>query len=164
MTVVIADSSPLNYLTLIGSVDVLYRLYGTVVVPEQVIAELMDPAAPPEVRGWAKNLPNWVDVRVAVVSDTGLLHLDPGERAAIALAQSEPDVLLLIDEVAGRIEAARRGILTTGTLGVLRAAALREFVDLPTLLARLLETNFRVSMELVSALLAEDVERRRSTE
>jgi predicted nucleic acid-binding protein len=52
--------------------------------------------------------------------------------------------LLLIDEVAGRIEASRRGIRTTGTLGVLRAAALREFVDLPIALTRLLETNFRV--------------------
>jgi predicted nucleic acid-binding protein len=70
----------------------------------------------------------------------------------------------LIDEVAGRIEAARRGIQTTGTLGVLRAAALREFVDLPTVLAHLLETNFRVSMELVRALLAEDAERRRPKE
>lgn len=48
MTVVIADSSPLNYLTLIGSVDVLRRLYGTVVVPQQVIAELIEPAAPHE--------------------------------------------------------------------------------------------------------------------
>jgi predicted nucleic acid-binding protein len=164
MTVVIADSSPLNYLTLIGSVDVLHRLYGTVVVPQQVIAELMDPAAPHEVRGWAQNLPDWIDVRVAVVNDTGLLHLDPGERAAITLAQSEPNALLLIDEVAGRMEASRRGIRTTGTLGVLRAAALREFVNLPTALARLLETNFRVSIELVSALLAEDAERRRPTE
>jgi len=44
MTVVIADSSPLNYLTLIGSVDVLHRLYGTVIVPQQVITELTDPA------------------------------------------------------------------------------------------------------------------------
>jgi hypothetical protein len=35
MTVVIADGSPLNYLTLIGSVDVLPRLYGAVVVPHQ---------------------------------------------------------------------------------------------------------------------------------
>jgi predicted nucleic acid-binding protein len=164
MTVVIADSSPLNYLTLIGSVDVLYRLYGTVVVPEQVIAELMDPAAPHEVREWTQNLPHWVDVRVAVLNDTGLLHLDPGERAAIALAQSEPDVLLLIDEVVGRVEASRRGIRTTGTLGVLRAAALTELVDLPTALARLLETNFRVSTELVSALLAEEAERRRPSE
>ena len=92
------------------------------------------------------------------------MHLDPGERAAITLAQSEPGALLVIDDTAGRIEASRRGILNTGTLGVLRAAALRGLLDLPTTLARLLETNFRVSMELVSALLAEDAERGRRTE
>ena len=144
MTVVIADSSPPNYLTLIGSVDVLHRLYGTVIVPQQVITELTDPGAPHEVRVWALHLPDWIDVRVAVVNDTALMHLDPGERAAITLAQSEPGALLLIDDAAGRIEASR--------------------LDLPTALARLLETNFRVSMELVSALLAEDAERRRRTE
>jgi predicted nucleic acid-binding protein len=44
MTLVIADSSPLNYLTLIGSVDVL-QLYGVVVVPQQVISGLIEPAA-----------------------------------------------------------------------------------------------------------------------
>ena len=47
---------------------------------------------------------------------------------------------------------------------VLRASALKDYLDLPTALARLLETNFRVSTELVSALLAEDAERRRRTE
>jgi predicted nucleic acid-binding protein len=164
MTVVVADSSPLNYLTLIESVDVLRRLYSTVLVPQQVITELTDSAAPHEVRGWALNLPDWIDVRVVVVNDAGMLHLDPGERAAITLAQSEPGALLLIDEAAGRIEASRRGILNTGTLGVLRAAALRGLLDLPTALGRLLETNFRVSTELVSALLVEDAERRRPTE
>ena len=90
-----------------------------------------------------------------------MLHLDPGERAAITLAQSEPGALLLIDDAAGRTEASRRGILNTGTLGILRAAALKEFVDLPTVLARLLETNFRVSMALVDELLAEEADRRR---
>ena len=164
MTVVIADSSPLNYLTLIGSVDVLHRLYGTVVVPQQVIAELIEPGAPHEVQQWASNLPDWIEVRVAVVNDDDMTHLDAGERAAIALAQSERGALLLIDETAGRIEASRRGIRNTGTLGVLRAGALKDYVDLPTTLARLLETNFRVSMELVTALLAEDAERRRRAE
>ena len=101
-------------------------------------------------------------MRVAVVSDEEMPHLDPG--AAIVLAQSERAPLLLIDETAGRIEASRRGIQNTGTLGVLRAAALKGHVDLPTALARLLETNFRVLVELVSTLLAEDAERRRSTE
>ena len=161
MTVVIADSSPLNYLTMIGSVDVLHQLYGAVVVPQQVIDELVDPAAPHAVRAWASNLPHWIDVREPVISNDDMTHLDHGERAAILLAQSEPDALLLIDETAGRIEATRRGIRNTGTLGVLRAGALKDYVDLPTALGRLLKTNFRVSVELVSALLAEDVERLR---
>ena len=164
MTVVIADSSPLNYLTLIESIEVLHRLYGTVIVPRQVIAELIDPAAPEVVREWASELPKWIDLRDTVVSDDNMTHLDPGERAAIVLAQSQPGALLLIDETAGRIEASRRGISHTGTLGVLRAAALKDYLDLPTALARLLETNFRVSTDLVTALLAEDASRRRPAE
>ena len=162
MTVVIADSSPLNYLTIIGAVDVLHRLYGTVIVPQQVILELIDPAAPEDVLKWASDLPNWIDLRETVIGDDDMSHLDPGERAAIVLAQSEPGALLLIDETAGRVEASRRGIRNTGTLGVLRAAALKDYIDLPIALTRLLETNFRISMELVTALLAEDAHRRRS--
>lgn len=135
MTVVVADSSPLNYLTLIGSVDVLHQLYGVVVVPQQVIAELIDRAAPQEVQVWESNLPDWIDVREAIIADDEMTHLDPGERAAILLAQLEPGALLLIDETAGRIEASRRGIRNTGTLGVLRAGALKDYVDLPIALA-----------------------------
>ncbi len=162
MTVVVADSSPLNYLTLIGSIDVLHRLYGRILVPQQVIVELTDPAAPREVRNWARTLPDWVDVRsIPPSDDPALSHLDPGEQSAILLAQSEAGALLLIDDAAGRLEASRRGIQNTGTLGVIRAAALRELVDLPSALGRLLETNFRVSVTLVDELLAEDAERRR---
>jgi predicted nucleic acid-binding protein len=78
MTVVVADSSPLNYLTLIGSVDVLQRLYGTVIVPQQVISELIDPAAPADVRRWASNLPNWVDRHeTVIVTSDCYTHVDP---------------------------------------------------------------------------------------
>ena len=76
MTVVIADSSPLNYLALIGSVEILHRLYGAVVVPEQVISELLDQAAPHDVRKWAADLPDWIDVREAVISNEDMAHLD----------------------------------------------------------------------------------------
>jgi predicted nucleic acid-binding protein len=78
------------------------------------------------------------------------------------LAQSESGALLLIDDAAGRVEASRRGISSTGTLGILRAAALKGLVDLPSALARLLDTNFRVSTRLVADLLVEDAERRRA--
>ena len=47
--VIIADSSPLNCLTLIRSIDVLLQLYATIIVPRQVIAELIDLAAPEDV-------------------------------------------------------------------------------------------------------------------
>lgn len=162
MTVVVADSSPLNYLLLIDSIDLLRRMYGKVVVPQQVLLELTDRAAPKNVRQWATMVPDWVDVRsIPSSDDPALSHLDPGERSAILLAQSETGALLLIDDAAGRLEASRRGILNTGTLGILRAAALTDLVDLPSALARLLQTNFRVSMSLVDELLAEDAERKR---
>jgi predicted nucleic acid-binding protein len=37
MKVVVADTSPLNYLVLIESVDILPALYGEVLVPEEVV-------------------------------------------------------------------------------------------------------------------------------
>jgi predicted nucleic acid-binding protein len=35
MTVVVADTSPLNYLILIGEIDVLPQLYGGIVAPRR---------------------------------------------------------------------------------------------------------------------------------
>jgi predicted nucleic acid-binding protein len=82
-------------------------------------------------------------------------------RAVILLAQEDREVLLLIDDAAGRLEANRRHISNTGTLGILRAAALRQLLDLSIALTRLAETNLRVSQSLIDELLNEDSERRR---
>ena len=46
MTVVIADTSPVNYLVLIGEIAILPRLYGQVLIPPEVLAELSDADAP----------------------------------------------------------------------------------------------------------------------
>ena len=75
------------------------------------------------------------------------------------LAQSEAKVLLLIDEAAGRLEASRRGIPNTGTVGVLRAASIAHLLDLPSALALLVATNFRISKSLLDELIAEDAAR-----
>ena len=56
MTVVIAYRSPLKYLSS-SNRSTCARLYGVVVVPQQVISELIDPAAPDDVRAWASNFP-----------------------------------------------------------------------------------------------------------
>jgi predicted nucleic acid-binding protein len=148
---------------LIGEIAILPSLYGRVFVPPEVLAELSDSDAPAELLRWIQMSPVWLQVRRArtMQDDAALRQLDPGERAAILLAQQERDVLLLIDDAAGRTEAARRGIPSTGTLGVLRAAAIRQLLDLPTALKRLAATNFRVSQSLIADLLAEDFERKR---
>jgi predicted nucleic acid-binding protein len=163
MTVVIADTSPLNYLILIGEVDLLAGLFRQVLIPEVVACELRDPGAPHVVAEWAWRLPSWIEIRPTPASSERFDRLDEGERAAILLAQAQcSPVLLLIDEADGRAEAERRQIPTTGTLGVLRAAAIRNMTDLPTTLARLRATNFRSSNILIERLLAEDDERKRS--
>lgn len=161
MTVVVADTSPLNYLIQIDEVDLLARLYRHVLIPDVVASELRDPEAPPVVAEWAANLPAWIEIRPTPVSSERLDRLDDGERAAILLAQAQPSpVLLLIDEAEGRAEAERRQIPTTGTLGVLRAAAIRNMTDLPTALARLRSTNFRCPRILFEQLLAEHKQRK----
>jgi predicted nucleic acid-binding protein len=63
MKVVIADTSPVNYLVLIGEVDLLVRLYGQVLIPDIVARELIDSEAPPEVARWASDFPRWVSVQ-----------------------------------------------------------------------------------------------------
>ena len=47
---VVADTSPVNYLVLIQSVHILPSLYGRVLIPPQVLEELRDPAGPPAVQ------------------------------------------------------------------------------------------------------------------
>jgi predicted nucleic acid-binding protein len=161
--VVVADTSPLNYLILIEAIDLLPRLYGKIIIPTEVLDELMNDGAPNQVSEWAMKLPQWVEVRSAPpTDDLTLSFLDQGERCAILLAQAEAEVLLLIDETAGRLEASRRGIRNTGTVGVLRAASIAQLVDLPSALARLVATNFRISRPLLDGLIAEDAARERA--
>lgn len=153
--IVVADTSPLNYLVLIGHVEVLHQLYGRVVVPAGVATELAAPGSPPPVRSWATTPPDWLEVRrVEVPAGSGLDSVDAGEAEAIVLAEGlRPDVLLMIDDRDGRREAARRGIPTTGTLGVLNDAAERRMIDLAQALNRLSRTTFRAAPLLIRELL-----------
>ena len=56
--IVVADTSPLNYLIQIECDDLLPRLYKRVVVPLGVIQELEHASAPVTVRAWLTRLPS----------------------------------------------------------------------------------------------------------
>ena len=152
--VVIADTSPLNYLVLIGQIDLLPSLYHSLLIPPAVRNELTSSLAPQAVRQWAERIPIWLEVR-----DPGPITLDlhprlnAGEREAIALAHNYPDTLLLMDEALGRHEAQSLGLNVTGTLGILRLAHVRGLVELSDALIALQTTNFQASDALLKSVL-----------
>ena len=140
--IVVADTSPVNYLILIGEIETLPRLYEKVLIPEEVHRELQRPQTPPIVREWAAALPAWCEARrVCSTPDAGLSELDPGERDAILLALETGVNTLLIDEIEGRREAAKRLLRVAGTVAVLEKAAERGLTDFRAALARLDQTN-----------------------
>jgi predicted nucleic acid-binding protein len=153
--IVVADTSPLNYLILIGSIDVLPVLYGEVIIPPAVQDEMLSYLAPPSVRSWIGDPPRWLEVRTPVRSDIPLdPELDEGEREAILLAHaSGENASLLIDERVGRREAARLGLQVTGTLGILLTAHKRGLLDMRVAIERLRATTFKASDALLHEFL-----------
>jgi predicted nucleic acid-binding protein len=158
--IVVADTSPINYLVLIDAVGVLPELYENIIVPNAVFEELQAAETPEKVREFVKVFPPWLDLRQAtVLLDSELSELDAGEREAIALAEELNANALIIDERAGREEAKRRGIFIIGTLGILNSAAEKGLLDLSDALEKLQQTSFRASEKLISDLLKLDAER-----
>jgi predicted nucleic acid-binding protein len=159
--IVVADTSPLNYLILIGHIDLLPQIFGAVNVPPAVWHELNDPRAPLPVREWTARSPEWL-VQAHVAFDPGDLpdDLERGEQEAIALAELLHADRLLVDESRARKAAMDRDIPVIGTLGVLNIAAAAGLIDLTEAFAKLRETTFYASSELFLRLLNEDARRR----
>jgi len=154
--IVIADTSPLNYLISIGNIDILPQLYDRIVIPPAVLLELGNPGAPDAVRQWIQQPPAWLHIQAPQQTpDVALLEakLGPGEHEAILLAEEVNADEVVIDELRGRRQAARRQIRVTGTIGVLRAAVKIGLLDLLEALERLRRTNFRIDNEFLDRLI-----------
>lgn len=150
--IVVSDTTPLNYLLLIGALHILPSLYGRIEIPEAVHQELSAPGAPDVVRMWASRLPEWMSVRrVDGINPSGRLHA--GEAEAIALAVQRHADLVLLDDWAARTAAKSQGLAISGTVGILAIAADRGLVDLPMTVERLKATSFQASPKLFDALL-----------
>lgn len=55
--IVVADTSPLNYLVLIDEIDLLPALFGRVLLPQAAFHELQHAKTPPKVQQWIVHLP-----------------------------------------------------------------------------------------------------------
>jgi predicted nucleic acid-binding protein len=153
--IVVADTTPLNYLIQLGYPEVLRELYGRVLVPPAVLTEMQHLDAPPEVQAWAAAPPSWLEQTLVTELDTTLAErLGMGERQAISLALELHADVLLIDELAGRREAKQRHIFVAGTLTVLLQASLRGYCAFPEAVKQLREYGFWVSASVEAELMA----------
>ncbi|OJW16335.1 MAG: hypothetical protein BGO49_18450 [Planctomycetales bacterium 71-10] len=168
---VVSNLSPLHYLVLVDCAPILPRLFGVVVTPPAVMAEMSAANAPGPVRSWAASPPTWLVVAApAVVEDIPRLgrgKRGAGEKAAIALALELGAAALLIDDGRGIQEAHKRGLTTVRTLALIDRAAESGFIDdLPDVLDRLFDgTSFHAGAEvwaIVAGMKERDRARKRS--
>jgi predicted nucleic acid-binding protein len=156
---VVADSSPLIARISIGHINILPQLFGTVIIPPAVGAELRDVKRPQAIRSFIVRPPTWLIERAPKTIESFPL-LDAGEVAAISLAVEMKADLLLIDESLGRQTAAARGIHITGTIGIIERAADQTLLDLKDAFDRIKETDFWISHEILEVRLRLHMERK----
>lgn len=151
--IVVSDTTPLRYLAVLGHLELLPRLFGSVHCPDAVIQECRHPRAPAALRTWAEAPPPWLLVtEVKTVASDLRDHLDAGEAAAITLAHSLQAKVILIDEREGRRLAITHGFITAGTLNILAQAGRRNWIDYQATVVRLrAETNFRATQAVMDS-------------
>jgi predicted nucleic acid-binding protein len=157
---VVSNTSPLNYLILIGRANILPKLFELVVIPEAVFNELTSASTPQLVSDWIANKPKWLVVQRAPDVNIGEMEeIQIGERQAICLAQEIRSDYILLDDHRARRIAKSRGVNIVGTLGILVSADEENLTNLNDAISDLQKTNFRASSELLESLLNRETRR-----
>ncbi len=128
--IVVSDTTPLISFLKIGRMELLERLFGSVLIPQAVYDELtVDMRFVQEARQIEQS--KFVEVKPVKNSESVSIlkratGLDQGESEAIVLADELKADVLLMDEVKGRTVSGEMGIKVMGTIGMLMAAYERK--------------------------------------
>lgn len=154
---VVSNTSPITNLAAIAHLHLLQQLYGKIIIPQAVFAELTVLQNPVPGTIEVQTLP-WIRVQ-QVVNQQQVTEfrqtVDAGEAEAIALALELSAERLLIDDAAGRAIAQEKGLMITGVLGVLLVAKQRQLIESvrPRLDTLILRAGFWVGDELYQRVL-----------
>ncbi len=146
---VVADTTPLNYLVIIGRAEILASLFGKILVPKAVIAELQHSGAPGVVSHWLQQPPTWLHI-TSVQHVDKTIQLGKGENEAISLAVERKVTVVLMDERKGRQAAESRGLIPVGTLTLIDLADEQGLIDGIAAVQDLRQTTFRANLELLA--------------
>lgn len=151
MAVVVSDTSPIVALSHLSRLELLHGLFGDILIPPAVAAELRKPT-------WATKVvdPSKMPfVTIRAPQDRTRVNffarsLDPGESEAIALALEAGIKAILIDEREGREVAQKAGLKTMGVIGILLTAKRKGLLSAvgPELDRLRRELGFRISEKI----------------
>ena len=134
----ISNSGPMMSLAKLGSLDLLYDLYGQIYIPFAVYYEIV-------VHGLDFGYPDAYYVKSAILKDhiavinvsdgempdsISNLPLDIGEKQSLYLAIRDKFDLILLDDFVAREEAKKLGLSIKGTLGVIIQAYREGYINL----------------------------------
>jgi len=135
--IVVSDTSPITGLLRIGKANLLFQLFGEVVIAEAVRDELLR---------FHSSLPPELKIRSVTNAPKSLKGLDRGETEAIMLAKELRADFLLMDEKDGRAVAIEEGLRPIGLAGIVIAAKRTALVDSAKELIEELRTEGKVYM------------------
>jgi predicted nucleic acid-binding protein len=150
--IVVSDTSPVLSLTLIGQLDLLRQLYGSIVLPEAVRDELIVGGAAYH-NGGEVLQQEWIRLRAVanpIVLKLLQRELDRGEAEALALAIDLKADLILLDEFKARRLADYLELPHAGVIDLLGEAKRLNYLKTikPTLDALIDRAHFHVSPKL----------------
>lgn len=128
---VVSNASPIITLAKLGRLELLQQLFGTVIVPVEVLNEVAPPASArlgSEIRRAKWALPRNCSSHQTYLKWRKEFGLGAGETAVILLAKELGADLALIDERLARLLAARFGIRVMGSIGILETSFRRNLV------------------------------------
>ncbi len=158
--IVISDTTPIISLLKAGKLELLEKLYQTVVVPEAVYDELIRNRVYEEEKKEIEKCPFLVIEKVHNVESVRILRdvtgLDAGESESLILYGEKQADLLLIDEHKGRSVAKKMSVKHIGTVGILMLAfdeGILTAKEVRETLAVLLVCDIRLSRKLCNKIL-----------
>lgn len=157
INLIVADTSPLIAIAIMGLFPVLKKIFGKIIVPEEVIKECFQDISKPQADTIKCALQDKIILQEKVLNTEycQLLTqiLDSGEAQAISLAK-ELNAVALIDEKAGRKIAIREGLKCIGSLYVLIKAKQMGFIESAVpLIRQLLAHGYYLNSQLIGTVL-----------
>jgi len=94
---VVSDCGPIQYLTLLGRIELLTHFFGEVLVPSAVVRELSHPSTPEPIHAFILSQPAWLKIVECPTTNPKFDRFGVGEREALTVALLHPGAVLLCD-------------------------------------------------------------------